>query len=78
MMAGIKGFHRGADRGFAIVDQQQVRVADVLEVEFDDLIGRIDLMSRKLRRIGSSRMNLPASRSLARVRQSLAAMGWRP
>src|SRR5271170_7687494 len=43
MMAGVKGFHRGADRRFAVIDQQQVGVADVLQVELHDLVGGIDL-----------------------------------
>src|SRR5271155_4086223 len=42
VVARVEYLHRGTERRFAVVDQQEVSVADVLEVELDDFIGRID------------------------------------
>ena len=47
-MTGVKDLHRRAQRGFAIIDQQQVGVADVLKVELDDLVGGVDLVVAKI------------------------------
>src|SRR5271156_6717833 len=43
IVPGVKDFHRGADRRLAVVHQQEVGVAHVLQVELDDFICGIDL-----------------------------------
>src|SRR5271156_2157945 len=43
VMPRVKYFHRGAERRLAVVHQQQVGVADVLQIEIDNFIGGIDL-----------------------------------
>src|SRR5271166_4771104 len=44
----VKHFHRGAERGLAVVDEQQVGVANVLQIELDDFIGGINLAVAKI------------------------------
>ena len=43
VVGGIEHFHRGSDGGFAVIDEDDIRVADVLEIEFDDFVGAVDL-----------------------------------
>src|SRR5579863_2481125 len=39
----VKYFHRRAERGLAVIHQQQVRLAHILQIELDDFVGGIDL-----------------------------------
>src|ERR1700722_19353248 len=43
IVARVKDFHSGADRRLGVIHQQQVGVANVLQIELDDFICRIDL-----------------------------------
>src|ERR1700691_1101678 len=43
IVAGVKNFHRGADRRLAVIHQQQGGVQNVLQIELDDFICGIDL-----------------------------------
>src|SRR5579871_568413 len=42
IVAGVENLHRSAERGLAVVDEQQVGIADVLQVELDDFVGGVD------------------------------------
>ena len=48
IVAGVEDFHRGAERWLAIIDEQQVGLANVLKVEFDNFVGGIDLIVAKV------------------------------
>src|SRR5215470_12394354 len=44
VVARVEDLHRGTDARLRVVDENEVGVADVLEVELDDLVGAVHLV----------------------------------